>query len=274
MNAVIIDDEPLVLKMTAKAVSAALPSADIHTFTIPSKLLEFAENNDIDIAFLDIKMRGMTGLEIAKRLHDIHPKLDIIFVTAYDEYKSDAMDLHASGYLMKPVVAENVKNELKYLRLTVDKPETEEKSFLEVSCFGDFKVSCEGKPIVFDYSKTYELFAYLIDKKGAMCSYPLILDSLWEDMGNHLPYLKRLRADLLDKLTKIGMQDVLILKRALIGLDTNLIKCDYYDFLDNKAEAIAAYQGIYMEQFSWAEETNGALWAKKTELSEGWSGIG
>ena len=69
------------------------------------------------------------------------------------------------------------------------------------------------------------------------------------------------------------MQDVLILKRAIIGLDTNLIKCDYYDFLDNKAEAVAAYQGIYMMQFSWAEETNGALWAKKSELSEGWSGI-
>jgi len=57
-------------------------------------------------------MRGMTGVEVAKKLKEINPKMNIIFVTGFSDYKGDAMDMKASGYIMKPVTAEEVKAEL------------------------------------------------------------------------------------------------------------------------------------------------------------------
>ena len=70
------------------------------------------KNTPADIAFLDINMRGMTGVELAKKLKDLCPKINIIFVTGYEEYKGDAMDLRASGYILKPVTKEQIDKEL------------------------------------------------------------------------------------------------------------------------------------------------------------------
>ena len=71
-------------------------NADLHPFRKQSELLADAEENGCDIAFLDIHMRGMNGVELAKGLKQINPKMNIIFVTGYDEYTGDAMRLHAS----------------------------------------------------------------------------------------------------------------------------------------------------------------------------------
>lgn len=71
-----------------------------------SEALTCMQENPCDIAFLDIRMRSMTGLELARKLKDIHPKINIIFVTGYDEYAGEAMRLHASGYIEKPVTEE------------------------------------------------------------------------------------------------------------------------------------------------------------------------
>ena len=267
MIAVIADDEPIVMRMTEKSVRKALPDAEVYTFLNGNGLVEFAEKNTVQIAFLDIRMSGITGLELAEKLHTVQPRMNLIFTTAYEEYKSEAMDLHASGYLMKPVTKDSVLQEMEYLRFPIEeeKPEGSGKR-LEVTCFGDFKASSGGVPLVFSYSKTYELLAFLIDRRGAMCSYPLIIEALWDGESGHLAYMKRIRSDLINVFTDNGIADVIYSKRGFIGLDTKLINCDYYDFLEGKPDAVAAYQGIYMSQFPWAEETNGTLYFQKLEL--------
>ena len=62
-------------------------------------------------------MRGMNGVEVAKRLKEANPKMNIIFVTGFSEYNGDAMDMKASGYIMKPVTKADVERELSDLRL-------------------------------------------------------------------------------------------------------------------------------------------------------------
>ena len=104
MNVIIVDDEKLTLKMMEKTVAEVLPEAEIHPFQSVNAALQFAETAEITIAFLDIQMRGMRGTELAEKLLSVQPRINIIFCTAYDEYKGEAMDLHASGYLMKPVL--------------------------------------------------------------------------------------------------------------------------------------------------------------------------
>ena len=105
MNIIIADDEPLALEMTCEAVREVCPKANIYPFSKPSRLLEFAKETRCKIAFLDICMRGVSGIDVAKQLKEIIPDINIIFVTGYDEYTKDAMAIHACGYIEKPVTA-------------------------------------------------------------------------------------------------------------------------------------------------------------------------
>ncbi len=119
MRILCLDDEPLALKMLEAAIREAKPGADVTAFRKQADLLGDAERNGCDAAFLDIHMRGMNGVELAKKLKEISPKINIIFVTGFSEYKGDAMDMKASGYIMKPVTAEEVKAELDDLRFPI-----------------------------------------------------------------------------------------------------------------------------------------------------------
>ena len=113
MRILAADDEVLAREMLVDAIKASIEDCELFDFSKPSQLLEFAQNNPAcDIAFLDIHMRGMNGVELAKKLKDITPTINIIFVTGFDEYTGDAMRLHASGYIMKPVTKEKIDHEM------------------------------------------------------------------------------------------------------------------------------------------------------------------
>mgnify|MGYP000916634104 CR=1 FL=1 len=110
MKIIAIDDEPLAREMLVEAITEATEGdAEITAFAKPSALLTYARDHQVEIAFLDISMRGMTGVDLAKAMKALIPAVNIIFVTGYDDYTGDAMALHASGYIMKPVTADKVK---------------------------------------------------------------------------------------------------------------------------------------------------------------------
>lgn len=194
-------------------------------------------------------MRGITGLELAEKLEAINPKLNIIFVTGFDDYKSNAMDLHASGYLLKPVTAEDILSEVRFLRF----PVTGEVC-IEIKCFGNFAVFLNGLPANFEYSKTKELLAYLVDRRGAMVTKNELSAVLWED-DTHTSYLKKLVADLKHTFEKSDCGDVIFSGRGNIGIDTGKIKCDFIDYMNGVPGSEDLFRGEYMSQYSWAEST-------------------
>lgn len=116
MNIVAIDDEKLALEALVCAIEEALPKVGVKAFRDPNELMGFAKENGVDIAFLDIEMRGINGLELAKRLKKSCPLVNIIFVTGYSQYALDSFSLRASGYLLKPVTAAHILEELEHLR--------------------------------------------------------------------------------------------------------------------------------------------------------------
>ena len=119
MKCFVVDDEKIALDRMVRELKAAAPEAEVCAFSDPNELLIFAKKNPCDVAFLDIRMGSMTGVELAKKLREFLPKLNVIFVTGYDEYANEAMKMHASGYLMKPVTAEDIKAELQDLRYPI-----------------------------------------------------------------------------------------------------------------------------------------------------------
>ena len=117
MHIIATDDEQGALNVLMGAIREAVPLATVHGFRNPLEALEFIKNTKCDIAFLDISMRGMSGLALAEEILKIRPKCKIIFCTGYTEYALDAIKLHCSGYLTKPITKESVQKELDYINV-------------------------------------------------------------------------------------------------------------------------------------------------------------
>ena len=133
MIAIAVDDEKLMLYALVKAIKASPDISAVAEFTSCSKALEWVSSNNPDVAFLDINMRGMGGMELAQRILEIRPDCKIVFCTGYEKYAVEAFKLRVSGYLMKPVSAEDVQDEINHIKGVRAK----EKS-LTVKCFGNF----------------------------------------------------------------------------------------------------------------------------------------
>src|SRR5574344_1782305 len=116
MKILVADDEPVAVESLKERLRAVVPDAEIVGFLKSSQVIEYMRDNCCDIVFLDIEMRGKSGLDIARELKILQPKVNIIFVTGYLDYTMEAFTLHASGYLLKPATIEKVKNELDNLR--------------------------------------------------------------------------------------------------------------------------------------------------------------
>ena len=258
MIAIAVDDEILMLGALVSAIKASPDIADVYQFSDCDEALNFVRGNSVDIAFLDINMRGMGGLTLAEKIIDACPDCKIVFCTGYEEYAIPAFKLHASGYLLKPVSAEDVQveiNNIKGLR--------KNQLLLEVKCCGNFEVLCNGKSLPFKRSKTKELFAFLVDRNGAGVTVAEIGVALWEndeDQKNQ-NYIHQLFRDLRQSLEAVGVEDIFERNNYYYSLNPEKLDCDYYAYLKTgKPE----FRGEYMSQYSWAEGTCGLLWTKRT----------
>ena len=250
MIAIAVDDEVLMLGALVAAVEASPDIASVTKFSDCESALEYAQNNPIDIAFLDINMRGMGGLALAERIVAARPGCKIVFCTGYSEYAIPAFKLHASGYLMKPISAEDVQGEIDNI-----KGVRAQEKLLTVKCFGDFEVYAKNEKVVFKRLKSKELFAFLIDRKGAGMTAKQICAVLFPDDTDdtkNSSYLRQLVMDLKNTLKSVGAESVLCHETPCYRVDTSLIKCDYISYLETgKPE----FHGEYMTQYSWAEDT-------------------
>jgi two-component SAPR family response regulator len=253
MNILAIDDNVLALEELVSSIKEACPNDDIHGFSKPSELLDYAKENVCEIAFLDIEMWGMNGIELAQKLKEIHSKINIVFVTGYSKYALDSYTVKTSDYVMKPVTKEAVKESLENLRCPV-KPEPDKR--VRVQTFGNFEVFVDENPVLFTRSKTKELFAYLVSRKGALCSNNEVIAVIWEDKDDSpatQSHFRHLVADLIKTLKSLNVEDIIIRKWKQLAVVPDKLSCDFYDMLDGSEKAANSYAGEFMSQYSWAE---------------------
>jgi two-component system LytT family response regulator len=265
MRILTADDETAALNILNRAVLEAEPGAELRSFSLAREAVrEVSENGwQPDAAFLDIKMPGMSGLEMATAIREASPRTNIVFVTAFSDYALDALSLHPSGYVMKPATAEKIRVELDNLRFP---PAPAPARRLRVQCFGNFEVFADGRPLELYYSKSKELLAYLVDRRGAACNTGELCAVLWEDEPDSPVVRKRLRkllSDLTHSLEAAGAGDVFLKRRNSFAVAPEKLDCDYYGLLNRDLAAINTYTGEYMSQYSWAEMTLGTLESKR-----------
>ena len=257
----VIDDEPMALKISYQVVQDAYPHATVLSFGSAVDALKAIDEEKMnpDVVFTDIEMPGINGLEFAVRLKTLSPQSRLIFVTGYSEYALEAFRIHAHGYILKPMSIERVREECDALNLGESKP-SEDK--LQVRCFGYFEIFWRGKPLDFARKQTKELLAYLIDRRGAACTAEEIAAAIWEEEDELTKLKARIRvliSDLRNTLGQIGMESLLLRRSGRIAVQSEQLDCDYYRMLSGDIEAVNAFRGEYMAQYSWAEMTVGQL---------------
>jgi two-component system LytT family response regulator len=126
LRAIIVDDEGLSVDRLQRILSENGKIEICHTFLNPMEAYEFVKENRIHIAFLDISMPEIDGMRLSSLLIDLDASIDVVFVTAHDDYAVQAFDMSALDYLMKPVTAQRVSKTLdkiiKKHRSTAAKP--------------------------------------------------------------------------------------------------------------------------------------------------------
>lgn len=259
MNIIAVDDKKPVLLQVEAAIHEAVPGCSLKSFVSPREALAYARETRVDVAFLDIDMAVMNGLVLAKNLKDIYGKTNIIFVTGYAKYALDALNMAASGYILKPAEPEAIMRELNRLR---DPVAVVDSKRVWIQCFGNFSVFVDGRPLVITRKKPKELLAYLVHKHGTFARTAEISSVLWEDKVSGAAVRSNMRQvvyRLMNILSDAGIEDIIVKKWDSMAVDTTKVACDYYDFINKKTSGVNAYIGEYMNEYSWAEFTVGYL---------------
>ena len=254
MRILIVDDEEYLREDLRDAVERVSPGNEYFFASEYNGAVKLIDSHSFDIAFLDIQMPGKNGLTLAETIKKKCPKINIIMVTAYSQYALDALKLFVSGYLLKPVMDKDLKETLKNLRNPVEKNDGVRK--LKVRCFGNFDIFTDGKPMAFKRQREKEMLAYLICLKGASASRNEICAALFEESitpEKAVINFKTIFSSLRKDLERQGFDEILIHNSNSYAVNTELLDCDYYDYLVGTCDESESYHGEFMNQYSWAE---------------------
>lgn len=115
-NVIMVDDRKLILTGGLPVLEEVMPNATVTGFTDTDEAIAYARGNRVELAFLDIELRNTSGLDLCRTLLEINPRTNIVYLTAYSEYSLDAWSTGASGFMLKPITAEGVREQLGNLR--------------------------------------------------------------------------------------------------------------------------------------------------------------
>lgn len=270
IRAIAIDDELHALERLSRLLVNHSEVQLQGLFVTAEDALSHIEKNPVDVVFLDIEMPGKNGLLLAEDILDRNDQIDIVFVTAYQEYALQAFELHAMDYLVKPLTEVRLENTLRHLTKERKSPMRREKT--QIRCFPQFTVSYNGEIIKWNNSKAKELLAFLVHKRGVPVDWEKIADALWPDFSppkaqtnfHATNYLLR------KALARAGLSQIYENGRGNYRIRPEEVDCDYYEFqeimkdiqrwsdngnsLEELSRVMALYQGSYFEEdgYEWA----------------------
>lgn len=255
MRIIAVDDEFLALEEFEDTCRDLGIEDEIVKFNNPLDALSYVAQNKVDIAFLDIEMPVIKGIELAKRIKVLSPNVRVIFTTGYSDYALEAFGVDAVDYVLKPYEPQTIKKA--YDKALLIKDAVSENHIL-IKTFGYFDVFVEGKSVNFSSAKSKELLALLVDRNGGVVSTEQAISVLWEgrayDETVQSLFRKVLRS-LRVTLEEVGISEILVDNRNQRSIDKTKFSCDYYELLENGKSDKVKYFGKYMDQYAWAQST-------------------
>ncbi len=270
MKIMIVDDERIASEELYDICLSHPDIKEANVFNNPAEALYFiSEHKDIDIAFLDIEMPVMTGLELAKKINEINNSTRIVFVTGFKEYAYDAYRVNAIGYILKPYDDETVFNEIEKANAFKNVSVSNE---ISIKTFGYFDIFVNRKPVYFSSAKAKEFMALLVDRQGSSVSTEQAVAVLWPDRNydeSVQSLFRKVLRSLRNSLSDAGILDILIDGRNQRSIDITKFKCDYYQFLTDPHRHFDTFHGEYMTGYTFAKPTEQKIKNKFYEIKGG-----
>ena len=184
MNILIVDDEIDTLNEINYYVKKYKQFEYSVTCANPLEALDEVKKTHFDVALLDIEMPVMNGLELAEQLINFFPHMRIAFITAYNSYATEAFDVNAIDYVLKPIREERL---IKALDRLVDKKidnfqKKENRPEIYIQTFGKFIIKIRDDIVKWNRKKSPELFAYLLENREMPVHKEKLCDLLWPDL--------------------------------------------------------------------------------------------
>ncbi|WP_183192444.1 response regulator [Brevibacillus fluminis] len=188
LRAITIDDEQPNHILLKRAIEQNGQLEVVMQFTHPETALGKIEEIQPDVAFVDIEMPDMNGLDLAEKMLEIHGQMHIIFVTAYSQYAIEAFKVNALDYILKPVDAEEMNRVVRKImsRTIPHKPPSTQESLeqlpkAKILCLGEFEVygNRSSQKVQWITAKVEELLAYLVMHPGKPVDKWKLCDLLW-----------------------------------------------------------------------------------------------
>ncbi|WP_411681549.1 response regulator [Clostridium thailandense] len=228
MRIAVVDDEVHVLERFERMVSGRTELDLCGLFETGEQLLDYLKKNSIDAVFLDIEMPGFNGLQLSEQIQNLNENIDIIFVTAFNQYAVEAFELQALDYILKPLTEERLAKSVN--RLIKARKAVNAKGDLFIQCFGEFEVFVNGEAMTWKNSKAKEVLAFLVHKNGVPVGWERIVDAIWPDFNSEkaqtnfhaTTYLLRKR------LSEAGISHILECVRGNYRIVTDKVNCDIY----------------------------------------------
>ncbi|MDA8443281.1 MAG: response regulator [Peptococcaceae bacterium] len=185
IKAVLIDDERPALHVLEYFLKD-YPEIEISgIYTNPLEAIDAIKRLQPHVAFIDINMPQLQGIDAAARILDASAGTDIVFVTAFDQYAIEAFELYALDYMLKPVNKERLERtveRLKKKKQPLLQAVASSSLKLQIRSFGRFRISWENRePIKWRAGKTKELFVFLLHNHNRPISKDVLLDTLWPE---------------------------------------------------------------------------------------------
>lgn len=119
IKTLIVDDEPPAIEELYYHCSQYIDQQNIYEIDNPKQALDAIKDYHIDLAFLDINMPFISGIELAEKIAELDKPPYIVFVTAYDEYALQAFELNAIDYVLKPIDPKRFDQTIKKIKTNI-----------------------------------------------------------------------------------------------------------------------------------------------------------
>lgn len=189
MKVVIIDDEQLANDVLEILLSKIKGIEVVGKYTDPQMALANIPKLDVDVAFVDMEMGELHGLEFAEIIQSKYPNhLEIVFVTAYPQFALEAFEVNAIDYLLKPVIQERLEQTIEKLEKRLGNYQESQqlvkqrKEELFVQALGSFHlIDTNGNEVKWRTKKVKELFVYLWHQQEKGAHRSEIIGHLWPE---------------------------------------------------------------------------------------------
>jgi two-component system LytT family response regulator len=180
IKAMIIDDEWYTLQDIKEMAEATGFIEVCGIYENPLEALKAYERILPEVIFVDIDMPEINGLTLAENLLKKTPSLQVVFITAYNQYAVEAFEINALDYIIKPISTQRFSKMADRLKKSIDLPNNKE-SQLNIQCFGDFEVKIDEVLVKWQRAKAEELFAYLLTNHNRKVRKEIIIEELWRE---------------------------------------------------------------------------------------------